>query len=163
MLNSEKLVIEYVPIDSIVPYANNAKKHDRTQIDQIKNSIQAFGFEDPVGLWHNQIVEGHGRVIAAKELNITEVPCIRLDHLTDEQRKAYALAHNKLTMNTGFDFDILETELDNLADFFDMSDFGFEEQNEPEEFPETEPVAFKEYTEDMKTQYKCPKCGYEWN
>lgn len=120
-----KLIIEYVPIDELKPYANNAKLHPAEQIEQIKKSIQDYGFKDPVGVWKNEIVEGHGRVIAAQELGITEVPIIRLDDLTDEQRREYALVHNQTTMNSGFDFSILNGELEGLPDF-DAEFYGFE-------------------------------------
>ena len=120
-----ELKIEYVDIDSIKPYEKNAKLHPEEQIEQIKKSIEQFGMDDPIGIWKDEIVEGHGRLIACKELGFTEVPIIRLDHLTDEERKAYTLAHNKLTMNSDFDLDILQEELDNF-DTIDMSDFGFD-------------------------------------
>ena len=121
----EKLKIEYVDIDSIKPYKNNAKLHPQEQIEQIKKSIEQFGMDDPIGIWKDEIVEGHGRLIACKELGYTEVPIIRLDHLTDEERKAYTLAHNKLTMNSDFDIDILNDELMNF-ETIDMADFGFD-------------------------------------
>lgn len=120
-----ELKIEYVDIDSIKPYKNNAKLHPKEQIEQIKKSIEQFGMDDPIGIWKDEIVEGHGRLIACKELGYAEVPIIRLDHLTDEERKAYTLAHNKLTMNSDFDLDILQEELDNF-DTINMEDFGFE-------------------------------------
>ena len=120
-----KLKIEYIHICEIKAYPNNAKIHTPEQIEQIKKSIQEFGFNDPIGIWHGECVEGHGRLIAALELGIEEVPIIRLDNLTDEQRKAYTLVHNKLTMNTDFDFSILEMELDSITDI-DMGDFGFD-------------------------------------
>ena len=135
-----KLKIEYVPIGSIKPYKNNAKLHPKEQIEQIKKSMQEFGNIDPIGVWHNEIVEGHGRFQAAKELGIDIVPVIRLDELTDEQRKAYALVHNKLTMNSDFDIDILSDELDKIFDI-DMSDFGFDlslDDEEPQEVVEDE-------------------------
>ena len=122
----EKLKIEYVDINSIKPYKKNAKLHPEEQIEQIKKSIEQFGMDDPIGIWKDEIVEGHGRLIACKELGFTEVPIIRLDHLTDEERKAYTLAHNKLTMNSDFDIDILNDELMNSFDTIDMSDFGFD-------------------------------------
>jgi len=122
----DKLKIEYVDINSIKPYKKNAKQHPREQIEQIKKSIEQFGMDDPIGIWKDEIVEGHGRLIACKELGHTEVPIIRLDHLTDEERKAYTLAHNKLTMNSDFDLDILNDELMNSFDTIDMSDFGFD-------------------------------------
>ena len=134
----DKLKIEYVPINSINPYENNAKLHPKEQIEQIKKSMQEFGNIDPIGVWHNEIVEGHGRFQAAKELGIDIVPVIRLDELTDEQRKAYALVHNKLTMNSDFDLDILSDELDKIFDI-DMSDFGFDSDfDEKEEIKKEE-------------------------
>ena len=121
----DKLKIEYIDINSIKPYEKNAKSHPKEQIEQIKKSIEKFGMDDPIGIWKDEIVEGHGRFIACKELGIKEVPIIRLDHLSDEGRKAYALAHNKLTMNSDFDIDILNDELNDIINI-DMEDFGFE-------------------------------------
>lgn len=82
-----ELKIEYVDINSIKPYKNNAKTHPEEQIEQIKKSIEQFGMDDPIGIWKNEIVEGHGRLIACKQLGMKKVPIIRLDHLTDEERK----------------------------------------------------------------------------
>ena len=148
-------------INDLTPYEKNAKIHTPEQIEQIKTSIQKFGMNDPVGVWgdENIIIEGHGRTIALKELGYTEVPCIRLDHLTDEERKAYALAHNKLTMNTDFDFDILQEELDALLDF-DMSDFGFELTVESEKTYENKEIELDDITEDLNCV--CPRCGFEF-
>lgn len=125
-----KLTVKMVPTDELVPYAGNAKEHPDWQIGQIAASIKQFGFDDPVGVWHDPegrpvIVEGHGRVLAAKELGIEQVPTIALDHLDDEGRRAYTLAHNKLTTNTGYDADVLAAELDAISGI-DMSDFGFD-------------------------------------
>lgn len=128
------LKIEYVKKEELKPYANNAKIHTEEQIEQIKKSIEEFGFNDPIAVWHDdEIIEGHGRLLAVMEMErIQEVPIIRLDNLTDEQRKAYALIHNKLTMNTDFDNDIVEIELDEITNI-DMEQFGFiEEGNEDE-------------------------------
>lgn len=120
------LKVEYININDLVAYADNAKIHTENQIEQIKNSIKEFGMNDPIAIWkNNEIIEGHGRLLALKELGYQTVPAIRLDSLTDEQRKAYAIAHNKLTMNTGFDFDLLSLELDRIE--LDMTDFGFTE------------------------------------
>ena len=125
------LKIEYVNKEDLKPYANNAKIHTAEQIEQIKRSIEEFGFNDPVALWHdNEVIEGHGRLLAVMEIpDIETVPVIRLDDLTDEQRKAYMLVHNKLTMNTDFDIDILNLELDDIVDI-DMEQFGFEIDDE---------------------------------
>lgn len=121
-----KLKVDYIPIEQLKPYEKNAKIHTQEQIEQIKKSIQEFGMNDPIGIWgeENLIVECHGRLIACKELGFDEVPVIRLDSLTDEQRRAYTLVHNQTTMNTGFDLDVLNEELDNID--IDMSDYGFD-------------------------------------
>ena len=120
-----KLSIEYIPITQLKPYSNNAKIHTQEQIDQIKASIQEFGMNDPIALWKdNIIIEGHGRLLACQELGLDEVPVVRLDDLTDDERKAYTLVHNKLTMNTDFDIDLLNYELEHIE--IDMSSFGFE-------------------------------------
>ena len=121
-----KLKVEYVPIDSVKKYCNNAKLHPKEQIEQIKKSIENFGMNEPIGIWNNEIVEGHGRILACKELGYKQIPVIKLDHLTDEERKSYIIAHNKLTMNSDFDIDILRTELENLKELdFDLELTGF--------------------------------------
>lgn len=124
-MKENKLVIEYVDINTIKPYENNTRIHNEEQIEQIKKSIQQFGNCDPIGIWNNEIVEGHGRYEALTELGYKEIPVIRLDNLTDEERKAYSIVHNKLTDNSEFDLDILNSELDDILDI-DMSDFGFD-------------------------------------
>jgi len=118
-----ELKVEYVNIDTIKPYKRNAKTHPKEQVEQIKKSIQEFGNCDPIGVWHGEIVEGHGRYLALKELGETTIPIIRLDSLTDEQRRAYGLVHNQLTMNSPWDIPALDLELADLD--FDMSEFGF--------------------------------------
>lgn len=121
-----ELKIEYVDISTLKPYENNAKEHPQEQIKQIKKSIKEFGMNDPIAVWkENVIIEGHGRLLACQELKISKVPIIRLDDLSDEQRRAYTLAHNKLTMNSDFDLELLNGELESILDI-DMSDFGFE-------------------------------------
>ena len=120
----QKLKIEYVSIETIEPYVRNAKEHPEEQIEQIKKSIEEFGMDDPIGVWHGEIVEGHGRYMALQQLGYKEVPIVRLDHLTEEQRRAYAIVHNQLTMNTGFDIELLNQELESIEDI-DMEDYGF--------------------------------------
>lgn len=118
--------IEKINIDDIKEYENNAKLHPAEQIEQIKNSIKEFGNNDPIAIDENNvIIEGHGRYIALKKLGYKEVEVIRLNHLTEEQKKAYMLVHNKLTMNTDFDFELLSEELNNILDI-DMEEFGFD-------------------------------------
>lgn len=135
-----ELKVEYVPIEDIKPYENNAKLHPAFQIEQIKKSIQEFGFADPCALWHGEVVEGHGRLLAAQKLGMKVIPCIKLDTLTDEQRRAYGLIHNKLTMNSDFDIDLLAEELDSIGDI-DMEEFGF-----LDDLDEIEPKEPKEAT-----------------
>lgn len=114
-------------VDDLTPYDKNARKHTQKDLITIINSIQEFGMNDPIGIWgdKNIIVEGHGRLMACKELGITTVPCIRLDYLTDEQRRAYTLAHNKTAEMSSWDTSLLDEELDGIFEI-DMSDFGFE-------------------------------------
>ena len=131
------LKIEYLPIDSLTPYERNAKEHPQEQIEQIKRSIKDNGMNDPIGIWgkNNTIVEGHGRLIACKELGIDTVPCIRLDHMTDEQRRQYTLIHNQTTMNSGWDVDIVELELADMPNF-DAEFYGFDVKEEDQDVEE---------------------------
>ena len=126
------LEIVYLPPGDLTPYEKNARKHAQKDIDSIIASIDKFGFSDPIGIWSdkNIIVEGHGRQIAAIQMGLSEVPCIRLDHMTDEQRRGYALAHNKTAELSEWDFGKLEEELAHLEiESIDMSAFDFKPAN----------------------------------
>lgn len=144
-MENQNLKIEYLPVDSLKPYSKNARKHSEKDIQAICNSIEEFQFLDPIGIWSdkNIIVEGHGRLLAAKRLGMDSVPCIRLDHLTDEQRKAYALAHNKTAELSKWFDELLQSELTDIENI-DMELFGFdldavtEKEEEPGEVPFTE-------------------------
>ncbi|MGP1429498.1 MAG: ParB/Srx family N-terminal domain-containing protein [Fusobacterium sp.] len=116
-------------IEDIKEYENNAKEHPDWQIEQIANSINEFGFNDPIAInADNQIIEGHGRLLAAKKLGLSEIPCIVLTGLTEVQERAYIIAHNKTTMNTDFDLDRLQYELNALkVEDFDLGLTGFSE------------------------------------
>lgn len=132
----ENLQVVYISPTDLKPYENNARHHTPHDIEAIKASIKEFGFSDPIGIWgeNNLIVEGHGRQLAAIEMGLETVPCIRLDHMTEDQRKAYALAHNKTAELSGWDFLLLEEELAALSDKdFDMSEFGFMEKQAEQE------------------------------
>lgn len=153
-----ELKIEYIDIDEIRPYERNAKIHTDIQVEQIKKSIQDFGFNDPLAIWNGEIVEGHGRYLAAKELGLRTLPVIRLDSLTDEQRRAYGIVHNQLTMNTGFDVDMLGLELASLE--IDMSGFGLGDYD-----AELEALDLAGSGDDGGSSFtpetvKCPKCGF---
>ena len=114
-----------IKLKDIVPYEGNAKMHPREQVEQIKKSIQDFGNNDPIAVDENNvIIEGHGRYMALIELGYDEAECIVLTGLTDDQKNAYRLVHNKLTMNSDFDFEILKSELEKIE--MDMSQFDFD-------------------------------------
>ena len=156
-----KLKIEYLNKEDLKPYANNAKVHTAEQVEQIKNSIREFGINDPIEIWHeNEIIEGHGRLLAAMEMDeIKDVPVIRLDDLTDEQRRAYMLVHNKLTMNTNFDFSLLGIELDGIEGI-NMKDYGFDIVQFDESDMETW-FTDADQKEKKPNKIQCPHCG-EW-
>ena len=156
----KKLKISYKKIDEINTYPNNAKKHTSEQIEQIKKSIQEFGFNDPIAIYENgEIAEGHGRYLSAVELGIKEIPVIVLEGLTEDEKKAYRIIHNQLTLNGGFDIDLLNMELEKIADL-DMEQFGFEileiDENDYSNYFEDA----EEKTKEPK-QMQCPYCG-EW-
>jgi ParB-like chromosome segregation protein Spo0J len=120
--------IEQILTEKLIPYARNAKKHDAAQVSKLAGSIREFGFNNPVLIdKDNGIIAGHGRVMAAQKLELKDVPCIRLGHLTDTQRKAYILADNRLAeLGGGWDQEILKLELADLEDLdFDMDSIGF--------------------------------------
>lgn len=143
-----ELNVEYLGLDAVKPYENNAKLHPDEQIEQIKKSIQEFGMNDPIAIDENgTIIEGHGRYEACKQLGLETIPVIRLSDLSEEQRKAYALVHNKLTMNTGFDFANLVEDLKFITDI-DMQDFGFNNFIMDSEFEDFEPEQFDDEVEE---------------
>lgn len=123
--------VESVPMASLKPYDNNAKRHTKEQIEAVANSIREFGFRNPIIAWRNEdgiaeIVAGHARAKAAETIGMEEVPVVFCDDLTDAQRRALTLADNQTTMMTGWDEDMLAYELDTLAGEFDMSALGFD-------------------------------------
>lgn len=120
------LKIEYMSIADLAPYDGNAKLHPKKQVEQIAESIKEFGFNDPIAIDENgTIIEGQGRLLAAQMLGMDSLPVIRLDGLTDEQKRAYTLVHNQLTMKSGFDIEQLQIELDSITSI-DMERFDFE-------------------------------------
>ncbi len=119
--------VEKVLIEKLIPYARNARTHDEAQVSQIAASIKEFGFNNPILISDDySIIAGHGRLAAARKIGLTEVPVIRLSHLSDTQRKAYVLADNRLALNAGWDNDLLKLELIELkAEDIDLEMLGF--------------------------------------
>ena len=134
------LKIEYIDVAKLKPYDKNTRKHEDYDVSQIAKSIEQYGFNDPIGIWgkDNIIVEGHGRLLAAKKLGLKEVPCIRLDDMTDKQRREYAILHNKTAELSSWDFDLLAEDIGEL-DFsgFDI-DWGLPADVEETEIIEDE-------------------------
>ena len=121
------LKIEYVATDDLIPYIHNSRTHSEAQVKQIAASIREFGFTNPILIDdEGTIIAGHGRVMAAKVLQLDEVPTITLGALTDAQRKAYVIADNKLALNAGWDTEVLLAEIESLQDLnFDTQLLGF--------------------------------------
>ena len=153
-----ELTIKYIPTNEIKPYENNPRKNDEA-VRYVAESIKEFGFKNPVILSKdNVIIAGHTRLKAAKELSITEVPCIYAEDLTDDQIKAFRLADNKVAEMASWDFDKLEEELADID--IDMSEFGFtDQQGYVDNIDELFEDAPEEEKEPQKIQ--CPCCG-EW-
>jgi DNA modification methylase len=121
------MLIEQIGIETLIPYANNARTHSEAQVAQIAASIREFGFNNPVLIdEQSSIIAGHGRVLAARKLELDSVPCIRLNHLSETQRRAYIIADNKLAMNAGWDDELLALEFEGLGEEgFDLELTGF--------------------------------------
>jgi len=120
--------IEWVDVENLIPYAKNARTHDEAQVAQIAGSIKEFGFNNPVLVSaDNGIIAGHGRVMAARKIGMDKVPVVRLDHLTETQRKAYILADNRIAMNSDWDKELLKIEFEELKiDGVDIESLGFD-------------------------------------
>lgn len=117
--------LEVISINDLKPYGNNAKIHTPVQVAQIATSIQEFGNNDPIEVdENNMVLAGHGRLLALQSLGRTEVEVIRHTGMTDEQKRAYILVHNQLTLNSGWDYNILDAELARI-DSIDMAAFDF--------------------------------------
>lgn len=152
-----ELKIEYLSPHDLTPYKGNARKHEREDLEQIKESIRVDGFNDPIGIWgaENLIVEGHGRQLAAIDLGLEKVPCIRLDHLTDAQRRDYAIRHNRTAELSSWDWQTLEDELHTLeSEGFDTGDL-FEDCFDAIE--ESEREEKEKYSREVKIPHYDPK------
>lgn len=122
--------LQLVPIGKLVPYQNNARTHSPAQINKLRSSLREFGFINPVIIDRDYgVIAGHGRILAAKEEGITEVPCVFADHLTEAQKKAYIIADNRMAMDAGWDEELLRVEIEALrAENFDPLLTGFDEK-----------------------------------
>ncbi|MBQ4185586.1 MAG: site-specific DNA-methyltransferase [Clostridiales bacterium] len=122
--------MQLVPIEKLVPYVNNARTHSPEQVNKLRSSLREFGFINPVIIDRDYgVIAGHGRILAAKEENIKEVPCVFADHLTEAQKKAYIIADNRMAMDAGWDEELLRVEIEALqAEAFDLSLTGFDEK-----------------------------------
>lgn len=160
-----ELTITQLPISKIQLPARQLKEHPERQIAQIADSIRTYGFNDPIAVdENNEVIEGVGRVLAARKLKMKTVPAIRLEHLSEAQKRAYRIAHNKIAQNTGFDLEALRLEFEELCRLDDTlpSLTGFEaiELEELLKLPEV-PKLGLELTETLgqgKT-ITCPHCG----
>ena len=160
---TSRLTIDYLSIEEIKEYGKNAKLHPREQIEQIKKSIEEYGFDDPIAIDENNIIiEGHGRLIAAKELGEKTVPVIYLRHLTEEQKKAYRIAHNKINMNSGFDMQMLQDELNEiLSTEISVEALGFDEYEIDEILQSAEEIYSLDDIEEYKEREENNKNIYD--
>lgn len=122
--------MQLVPLSKLVPYVNNARTHSPEQINKLRSSLREFGFINPVIIDRDYgVIAGHGRILAAKEEGIAEVPCVFADHLTEAQKKAYIIADNRMALDAGWDEELLRVEIEALqAEAFDLSLTGFDDK-----------------------------------
>ena len=161
--------IIYKKVNDLIPYINNSRTHSEEQVNQIVASINEFGFTNPLLIDEkDNIIAGHGRLLASKKLKMEEVPCIVLSGLTEAQKKAYIIADNKMALNAGWDFNLLSLELENLKELdFDLELTGFTVDEIDGLLNTNEDIEDNDYEEqDLKennTQlHKCPECGCEF-
>lgn len=128
MPNERKTKWESVNIDKLIPYVNNARTHSKEQINKLRSSLREFGFINPVIIDSKyNVIAGHGRILAAREEGITEIPCVLVDYLTEAQKKAYILADNRFALDAGWDEDLLRVEIEALqAEDYDVLLTGFD-------------------------------------
>ncbi|MFH8134201.1 ParB/Srx family N-terminal domain-containing protein [Pantoea osteomyelitidis] len=145
MNNKNRLQVKYLHLEALIPYARNARTHSTEQVEQLAASIQEFGWTNPVLVDESgEIIAGHGRVMAAEQLAIDEVPCITLAGLSDVQKRAYRLADNRLPLNAGWDEFLLKNELVDLqAENFDLLLAGFDDRELDDLLGEHQPIDFE--------------------
>ena len=152
-------------IDKLIPYVNNARTHSDEQVSQIAASIREFGFCNPVLVdKQNNVIAGHGRLLAARKLEMDVVPTIRLEHLTEAQIKAYVLADNKLALNAGWDDELIMLEIEAIGDLAEFT--GFSAQELECLIPSFEPATEDDQGKlgELDPMYvSCPNCGHEFD
>lgn len=159
--------MKLVPIDRLVPYINNARTHSPEQINKLRSSLREFGFINPVIIDRDYgVIAGHGRILAAKEEGITEVPCVFADYLTEAQKKAYIIADNRMAMDAGWDEEQLRVEIEALqAEAFDVSLTGFDPNEIDDLFKENLKDGLHDDDFDIDAELKKPtftKAGDIW-
>lgn len=181
--------VQDISPNKLKPYDHNSKLHPEEQIEQIKKSIMGFGFLDPIAYDENfEILEGHGRLLAAQRLELKTVPAFQVTGLTEAEKRAYRIAHNKLTMNTDFDPDLLKIDFDFLSDLdfdleltgFDAPDLTFYTGDDDTEYQDKEVIGDRESNSESNADVpessakevdvdsfefdcECPKCGFKFN
>lgn len=146
--------MQLVPIDKLVPYANNARTHSPEQVNKLRSSLREFGFINPVIIDRDfGIIAGHGRILAAKAEGISEVPCVFADYLSDAQKKAYILADNRMAMDAGWDEELLRIEIEALqGEDFDLAMTGFDEKELANLFGEDKEAKEDDFDVDAELQ-----------
>jgi len=157
------LKVKYVERSKLIPYVNNARTHSESQVKQIAASIKEFGFTNPILVDEdNGIIAGHGRLLAAEILELAKVPTITLSGLTDEQRRAYIIADNKLALNAGWDFELLQIELEKLPDFT-ITGFSETEINQILGLNDKDAGNSEIDINDFEFDHECPRCNFQFN
>ena len=157
--------MQLVPVEKLIPYANNARVHSSEQILKLRSSLREFGFINPVIIDANfGIIAGHGRVAAAKAEGINEIPCVLVDHLTEAQKKAYILADNRLALDASWDEELLRIELEALKEMdFDIQTIGFDDLELDNLFIDTGDVAEDDFDVAAELEKPCvAKAGDIW-
>lgn len=159
--------LKVIDINELVPYVNNARTHSKEQITKLRSSLREFGFINPILIDKDKnIIAGHGRVLAAKEEGLTEIPCVLVEHLTETQKKAYIIADNKLALDAGWDDELLALEIQGLKDLdFDVNFTGFDAAEIDDLFSKVHDKDVKEDDFDVEDALKEPaisKQGDVW-
>lgn len=157
--------MQLVPIDKLIPYANNARTHSPEQLNKLRSSLREFGFINPVIIDRDfNVIAGHGRILAAKAENISEVPCVFVDYLTPAQKKAYIIADNRMALDAGWDEEMLKVEIEALqADDFDLGLTGFDEKELAAFFDDDSDTKDDDFDVDAEMEKPCmTKPGDLW-